>query len=125
MTTARVTLHDLTFADVDAAWAQMDTWRRQSKLTYPDAGMRAVRARDRDVLATLERIAEVLEAAHEAQRGETRRSARTYVEQQEVAYLQIAREAYRDAVEDRCSWAQRSQWAWIYGMAAYLAGVVT
>lgn len=82
-------------------------------------GLRAARQKDARLLRALERMAELTDAAQEAQIGQLMRSASaTYGETRGTTEHQLCREAYRLADAGEPS----TNLMWIYGSAAWLCG---
>jgi hypothetical protein len=87
--------------------------------TFADVGLRAVRERDPKVMLALEKAAEIMGKEEDNQRGQTRRAAQVLSEQIETTETQLWKEAYRTAEKGE----PHEAYQWIYGAAAWLAGV--
>lgn len=96
--------------------AQMCRWQE-----FADTGYRAALDKNPNLLKALEKGAEEVGRLSEEQTGQTRRQAsRGYKDTKEHTEAQLWREAYRLADEGR----PIRNLEWIYGAAAWLAGLV-
>lgn len=122
MSTNHVELEDfITFELVEEAHRRANMSLEQRNHRWAEIGWRAARNGDPKLIKALERGAELIDKASEAQMGETRRSMRDDIpEGWRVPHTEASlwREAYVSA--DRGTPIENLKW--IYGAAAWLCG---
>ena len=104
---------------VEAAHRRANEEQQKGNWAWGTLGLRAARARDPKVLKVLELASGILNQLEEDQRREHRRTSDVYGETKETTEYQMWREAY--ATADRGEPCENLMW--IYGAAAWLAGI--
>lgn len=120
---AAIVIDPVTFSRAEEAWRRLAAAQRNQDLGFAEVGLRTARARDPRMLAALEQFAEVLERAHEEQRGETKRLTREHAQSVDAQPVQAVREAYKAVVDVGYDPRMLRAFQWIYGAAAWLAGL--
>lgn len=112
----------VTRASVEAAHRFANECQRSQRLGVAEAGMRAARAKDRRLLLVLDKAANILDHEADHQYGRTRRDPRaTRADKAPPTEASLWREAYRLADVG----TPLENFSWIYGAAAWLAGLVS
>ncbi len=109
----------ITLERVEYAHGLAIRYQQEGRQSFADVGLRAARARDPKLLKALEKGAELIGKASEAQMGFTRRGIDVpFAHTKEHTESQLWREAYRMVDQG----TPIANFQWIYGSAAYLAG---
>lgn len=107
-------------ATVEEAYRQAIEHQRGQRLSFAEKGLRLARARHPKLLQALDKAANVIDAQAESQYGQTRRSLHTdFAHRLAPTEVHLWREAYRLADSGEPIY----ELCWIYGAAAWLAGL--